>query len=382
MPNATQPSASSSTIRILFVTATSDRGGAETLLVELLRRLPHVDFQCRVLSMTGGGWLTARCREEGIDAETWSQLGLLPRWNALRRVLREWQPHTVHAFGLRAEVMARPAVRMYGQGASYISAAHSPDPSRSWVQVALDRLTSRWCDHFLAVSQTVAEGRRQRERWPVNKITVIPNGVEPPPAESLEPERRREIRLRLAQQLGLDPQGGPWLLMVANLRPMKGYGEALEALAVLAPQIPGLRLLAVGQDVARGAWAARARQLGIAERVTWAGYRENPAEFMAASDLFWMPSRWEGCPTALLEAMSWALPIVATRIGGVEEIARHEVEVLLVPVGDSQALASETHRILSDDLLARRLADSARKRVLESYSLQRMTQAHIQLYRQ
>jgi len=380
--------------RIFFATATSDRGGAETLLAELLKRLDRARFVCRVASMSGDGWLAQAARAAGIEADVWTSLGASAKIRALCRRMREFRPDIVHVFGLSAELPVRLFARRAAAGVrAIVDAAHSPIPGRPAAHVCLDRLTARRVDRFICVSETVAEMRRRREHWPAERIIVIPNGIELPPARALEAEERIQARRALRERLKLPADmpsnlAGPLLLMVANTRPMKGYGEALEALAALAPRFPGMRLVAVGRDVADGAYTRQARELGIADRVIWAGYQENPAAFYAGADIFLMPSYWEGCPTALLEAMSWGMPIVASRVGGIEEAARDREEALLVAPRDSAALAHAIERLagapanpLGDsNALARRLAENARRRAESRYSIDAMIDDHSRLY--
>lgn len=368
----------SSPIRILFLTATSDRGGAETLLVELLSRLDREAFECRVVSFVGGGWLTRACERMGIPAANWTDRGFPGKAAALWRELRSFRPHLMHGFGLRAEAVGRPLARWSG-AAGIISVAHSTDPQRHRLLVSLDRLTARYVDRFVAVGRAVAASRIRRERFPRNRVTVIPNGIRPPGEKELE--SKSTAREELLRELDLPADAGPLLLMVGNLRPMKGHAEALEALARLIPEFPRIRLVVVGRDVADGRHARRARELGCDDHVVWAGYRENTCPFLAGADLFLMPSYWEGCPTALLEAMGWELPIVASRIGGIAEVARADREAVLVAPRDGAALAEGVARLLREPVHARELAAAARRRLLDRYTLDRMVERHERLYR-
>jgi len=234
-------------------------------------------------------------------------------------------------------------------------------------------------DRVIAVGRRVAASRVCREGVPRSRITLIPNGVRPPGEETLA--GKHAAREALRKTLDLPPGAGPILLMVGNLRPMKGHGEALEAINRLIPSHPRIRLVVVGRDVSGGTVAERARQLGCSKHVVWMGYQENTEPFYAASDLYLMPSYWEGCPTALLEAMAWRLPIVASRVGGIAALARDGREACLVPPKDSAALARALASLLEDPARGDALAHAARKRVLGRYTLVHMIDAHETLYR-
>ncbi len=371
LPSDSQP------LRVLFLTATSDRGGAETLLAHLVSRLDSERFACSVVSMGGSGWLTKACESTGIPAENWVDFAWPGKLQSLRATLRRFQPHVLHAFGLRAELPGRPLARWSGVPA-LVSASHSTAPNRSRGAVWLDRMTARYVDRFIAVGHTVAHSRVDREHYPQDKITIIPNGIDPPSEDDVADRAR--LRGPMATELGIDLEQGPILLMVGNLRPMKGHGEALEALRRLAPDFPGLRLVVVGKDVSESRYPSEAERLGVASRVVWTGYREDPAPFYAAADVFLMPSYWEGCPTALLEAMSWQLPVIASRIAEIAEVARDGQEAELVPVRDPAALADAIARTLENPEHASALAAAARRRVLDQFTLDRMIARHATLY--
>lgn len=379
-------------IRVYFLTGTSDRGGAETLLAQLLQRIDRVKFEVRVDSGVGAGWLTEQAGELGVVARNFTGHSPFFIARAIRSTLRTWRPHVVHAFGLRMETIARLSLRMPGSqqtregtrhGATwpaYISVAHSPDPWRKPLHTLLDRATAGVVDQFVAVGQTVAESRIAREKVPAEKMLVIPNGVDPPAPAEISPEARAAARRRIARQFGFPPEDAPLLLMVGNLREMKGHGEALRALKQLRVTQPRARLLVVGKDVSDGRYAALARELGVADAVTWAGYQERPGQFLPAADVYLMPSYWEGSPTALLEAMAAGLPSVASNIGGIAELAREGRDALLVPPREWQPLAAALEKISSDAEFRARLGVSARGRVMAHFTIQKMVRAHEQLY--
>ena len=324
--------------------------------------------------MVGEGWLTQACRGLDIEASSWANQGLSGKTLSLWKDLRAFRPQILHTFGLRAEIVGRMLARAT-RVPVILSALHSPDPWRRWPHVWLDRLTAPWVDQFLAVSQTVARSRIERERFPKEKIVVIPNGIQAPSEADLA--RARKARQDRAASSG---NVGPSIVMVGNLRPMKGHREALRSIAMLRRSFPQLRLTLVGKDVSEGFYPRMARDLGCAEHVEWAGYQENVAPYYANADLFLMPSYWEGCPTALLEAMSWGLPIVASDIPGIAEVARPNQEALLTPPRDPALLTAALRRLLRNPQMAENLGKSARQRILESYTLDRMVYNHERLY--
>ena len=163
----------------------------------------------------------------------------------------------------------------------------------------------------------------------------------------------------------------------------KGHLDLIDAVAHLRRLRPSLsfRLVLVGEGPDRRAIERKAAALGVEDRITLAGHRIDVRPYYALADLLLMPSHSEGSPNVLLEAMSAGIPVAATSVGGIPEIAGHEENALLVARGDMDAMANAAVRLLEDPGLARRLADSAVK-VACNYTPEAYSQALLQLYDQ
>lgn len=162
----------------------------------------------------------------------------------------------------------------------------------------------------------------------------------------------------------------PTLLFLGHLLPDKGVYELVEAFARVARSVPELRLVLGG--VGHGAQLRElAVKLGVQERVElpgWLGPEKKSAAF-ANSSIFLLPSYHEGMPMALLEAMSWGLPVIATPVGGIPQVVTHEANGLLVPPRDVAALTAAITRVLQDPTLGARLGSAARASIERSFSL-------------
>lgn len=179
------------------------------------------------------------------------------------------------------------------------------------------------------------------------------------------------------------PAGRLICAAVGRLVPVKGYDVLVEAVRLLATEAPHLHLLLVGDGESRQALADRIGKLALAERVTLAGYqdREQVMAILKSSDMFVMPSRYEGTPIALLEAGALGLPIVASNVGGIPELVRDEQEALLVPAADSQALARALSLLANDRDLAMQLGQRAAQRVRDEFHLDVQVQKTHDAYR-
>jgi glycosyltransferase involved in cell wall biosynthesis len=202
---------------------------------------------------------------------------------------------------------------------------------------------------------------------------VVPNGID---ADLFRPRPRSEVR----SKLGLD--GGALFICAGRLNYQKGMHYALSALARLAP---GSKLVIVGEGEERERLEGLARSLGLNDDVLFVGGqpREMVAKYLAAADVFLFPTeRAESFGIVLAEAMASGLPVVASETGALREvIGRPGVSGLLVPPGDVDALADRMRTLLADEALRRRLGEAARRRVLREYTVERMVERTLEVYR-
>ncbi len=173
----------------------------------------------------------------------------------------------------------------------------------------------------------------------------------------------------LRARRGVD-EGERVILSVGRLSREKGHADLLRALSHLAGLSSGLKFKAVvvGDGPEREGLEAEAAAPGLKGRVVFAGHSDDVRPFYAAADCMALPSHSEGSPLALLEAMAAGLPVVATAVGGVPEVATDGETALLVPARDARAFASALARVLSDGALARTLAANASARVASDFS--------------
>jgi glycosyltransferase involved in cell wall biosynthesis len=155
----------------------------------------------------------------------------------------------------------------------------------------------------------------------------------------------------------------------------------LAAARTVAEKAPSATFLISGYGPLRERLEAQARQLGVDARVRFLGYRKDVALILAASDVFALPSLWEGMSNAVLEAMAAGKPVVATAVDGAVDQVLPGESGLLVPPGDADALAQALLDLARDPRKAQEMGIKGRERVRREFSLDRMTDAYIELYR-
>jgi glycosyltransferase involved in cell wall biosynthesis len=172
----------------------------------------------------------------------------------------------------------------------------------------------------------------------------------------------------------------PRVVFTGRLHPQKKLDTLLDAWPAVAART-GAHLILVGHGPDRDALSERARTLGVAEWVHFAGAIANPAEYLRAADAFALPSVAEGMSNSLLEAMATALPCLASAIGGNTDLLRDGETGLLVPPDDPAAWSDALIRVLADPALARRLGDAARRRIEDEFAITRVVDRYLALYR-
>ena len=169
--------------------------------------------------------------------------------------------------------------------------------------------------------------------------------------------------------------------VVANLIPYKGHAELLDAAAAVLDQIPSSRFWLVGRD--RGIekyLKQKARELGILNRVIFAGERSDMPNILAASDILVLPSHEEGFSNVILEAMAAGLPLVATRVGGAQEAVLDGVTGWLVQPNRPKELATKIVDLLNNPKRSKEWGERGKERVKKEFGIEKMVEEHLMLY--
>ncbi len=171
------------------------------------------------------------------------------------------------------------------------------------------------------------------------------------------------------------------VVCVARLAYQKGIDVLLQAWKLVSDQMPGARLVLVGIGPLREQLAQLVAALGIEGSVEFAGLRENVLGEWRRGTIAVLPSRWEGMPNVLLEAMACGMACVATRVSGSEDLVQPGVTGLLVEPGDYRSLAAALLDLLRDPVLVHHYGRAAREVVLERFSLERVMDEYASLYK-
>ena len=286
----------------------------------------------------------------------------------LRRLVHARRPHIIETHHVKSHCLVALSGlwRHYTWVAFHHGYTQTDAKVRAYNQV--DRWSLRHATHVVTTNQPFVEMLASRG-IPRSRVTVLHNGVRDLPLVPVGVARLRE-------ELNLGDRQ-PIILSVGRLSHEKGQADLIRAFSPLRDRA---RLLFVGDGPDRSALQRLTRTLGLERSVIFAGIRTNVAPFYALADIFALPSLSEGSPNALLEAMACSLPIVATRVGGVPEIASDGTSALLVPPRQPLAMAGAIARLLDDSALGAQLGAAARRRVLADYTPEQRTTRLSRLY--
>jgi glycosyltransferase involved in cell wall biosynthesis len=291
-------------------------------------------------------------------------LGLLWR---LGRIIRQERPDIVHLHSRRgADLLGGIVARLAGVKTVLTRRVDNPESP----------FVARWKYRLYDRVITISEGIRQ---------VLLAEGVDPEllvsirSAVSPDAYRARCDPDWFRQTFGLAGTGTV-LAVIAQLIPRKGHHVLLQALPGLLEAFPEVHVIFFGQGPLEDKLRRQARQAGLADRVTFAGFRTDLPQILPCLDLVVHPALMEGLGISLLQAAGAGVPIVAVNAGGMPEVVRDGINGLLVPPGDSAALAAAIRRLLSDRPLMQRMGQAGRALVASEFSIDRMVEGNLRVY--
>lgn len=340
--------------RIVLVTAQTTGGigrHVSSLLPELLGRGARVE----VAAPRATGGLGAEAAGTPFWPVEIPRLpSPVPAVSALRELKRALDgADLVHAHGVRAGLAAGAAARSDAVPHLIVTihnAVFESGSTRRGAESVAHRMLALLSEQRICVSEDVARAARAAAPAKAGSVLVMPVGADPTPVEPAEAAAARE-------KLGLEA-GRPLVVSVGRLDPQKGFDVLVEAAARMNGTSPPIVVIC-GEGPARPELEERIRALGLGGRVRLLGNRKDAKALIAAADAFCMPSRWEGSPLALHEALAAGRPVVAAAVGGIPELLTFGQAGLLVPPEDPGALAAAVGRVLADRSLAERLSARA-----------------------
>jgi glycosyltransferase involved in cell wall biosynthesis len=288
----------------------------------------------------------------------------------LRAELRRRNVAIVHSYLFQANLLGTLAARAAGVPVAIVS-KRSLDTYRTRWERAVCRVSNGLADRVMVNARAVGRNVVAAEGCRPDRVTVVPNGIDVPRVDAA-------VQHRVAPPLAGDR---PLVIgTIGRLAEKKGQNDLLEAAARVFEHKPTARLCLVGDGPLRASVEARASELGIRDRVDFAGTIPDGVRKLADFDVFVLPSHMEGMSNGLLEAHAAGLPVVATDVGGNAEVTLDGETGLVVPPRDPLALGDAILRMVKDPARARAMAAAGRERIAAEFTVQRMVSRLEQLY--
>jgi succinoglycan biosynthesis protein ExoA len=365
--------------RILHLRASNFVGGPEQQLLRYAPLESGSEFELTLGTFVGpgeGSDFIRSIEDAGLRSLSIPANGLATSFLALVNAVREFHFDLICAHGYRADILGILAGRLTGTPVACFLRGWTAENPKVRMFEALDRFFLRFANRIVCLSESQVR-KVSRSIAPADKISVVRNAIDVAPRDELSKlQSFKEVRNRF----GLPPD----CVVVATggrLSPEKGVEDFLEACSTVNREFPEVRFLVFGDGVLRKHLEHKAVALGIENRITFAGFLPELRSLLPGVNLVVNPSHSEEMPNIVLEAMAAEVPVVATAVGAVEEIAGSDPALCLAPPRNTAMLANHILQLLREPLRAQQLGSKGRDRVEQANSLSEQQSQFHALYR-
>jgi glycosyltransferase involved in cell wall biosynthesis len=375
-----------SRLKVVYVCTALNRGsGGESWPIALARHIDRKRFDFAICLIETAS-LSAMSELEaagcplyslGLSRRLYNPVGLVRIVYRLYRFLADIRPDIVQTHALHANLLARPAALLAGVRVIIATETALPDIERESWRRALNAPLHALNKHLDRSSQRIVVASEAVRRWkdasgrPEKFCVVGP----PLDLDTFTSTKTRRLRSRPLCQ-----GGAPMLGVVGRLSAEKGHRLLIAAMPEILAQAPKAQLLIVGSGPLEAKLRAQVASLNLADHVEFLGYMSEVERAFSRMDILIVPSLSDAFPRVALEGMLMELPVVGARTGGIAEIILDGETGLLVPPGDSAALAQACKYLLSRPGVATQMGQRGRERVLSEFHPSQFVARHEELY--
>ena len=360
-------------IKVIHLVEDLKVGGQEKVIATIATGLDTEKFDLEIWCLARGGAVADWLRQSGISVRI---LNLSTYHNPLNIARLAWRlrrsrADIVHTHGYFAGTFGRLAA-IIGCIRRVVAHVHTSDFSLSRRHILIEKFLACFTRHIICVSRSVQDFVKNIEGIPAEKTCVIYNA-----AAWLFRQEGKPISRSI---WGFSAQDCV-VVSVGSLVENKGHRILIDAVRMLVPEYPALRLLVVGDGPLRSELEEQVARFKLSEHIKFTGIVKDIHPVLALADIFALPTRYrEGLSLAVLEAMQHGLAVIATRIGGVPEAVEHNRSGLLVPPGDAGALGDAIARLSADTKLRCAMGAEGKKRYEEQFRTDQMVSRIESLY--
>jgi glycosyltransferase involved in cell wall biosynthesis len=302
----------------------------------------------------------------------------IPAVNGIKKLLKNYDPDVVHTHGQRAGLVGRLAakglpIKIVHTEHTYTKEFRLQNPVLHLSHLRAMKVLNQYTDYTIAVSKAVKQFLVKNKFAKESKITVVYNGITPMTKKIGE----NEINI-FKKEYGIESKDIV-IGTIGSFNEQKDTKTLIQAIEKMVKKWPNIKLVLVGKGHLKRKLENLVKRLKIEERVVFTGALKNVFPALKSFDIFVLPSLSEAFGITLLEAMKAGTPIVATRVGGIPEIIRHNHNGILVEPKDAKGLASAMMRLLNDKKLMKKLTQNHAKSVSD-FSADKMTKATEKVY--
>lgn len=361
-------------LRVLHLVTSDAFAGTERHVLNLTRELRALGCAAELACPPSAVRLRSEATAAGVTLHP--SRNCRPRaWlGAVARGVAVDAPNVIHAHDGKAAIVATALSKL--MDGMLIRTQHFSRPAslergglRGSASLRFHRSLNRKLDGYIAVSQHVADGARERCETGTAKLVVIPPGIDLPTEMVVGQARtaRREM-------------SHPVVAFVGRLEPERRLDVLLRAVPLVRARFPDCQFVLAGSGGGEGELKLLASDLGIEDAIIWKGWVENSYSTLNLASVYVNPWPWEGFGMAMAEAMAIALPVVAIDTGASTNMVEPGINGWLVPGGDAEALAAAIIRLASDAACAAHMGEAARRRATSLYGAERTAQETLALY--
>ena len=360
-------------MKILFLANHLNVGGISSYLLTLAGGLKQKGHQ--VFLASSGGELEEKFIRAGVrliqvplDTKNEVSPKIIFSFWKLKKITRAFNPDLIHSHSRTTQVLGCLLGRALAK--PHIFTCHG------FFKAKLPRrLFGCWGRKIIAISQQVKEHLIVDFKLDENKIIVIHNGIATGNFGDFSSRANLRAKLRIAPEEFL-------VGIIARLSDVKGHTYLVQALPIVMKSFPATKLLIIGQGKTNAALIKQVRDLGLEGSVEFIPEAENTKDWLAAMDIFVMPSLQEGLGLALMEAMAQGLAVVGSAVGGIKTLIQDQKNGLLAAPADAPALARAIIALLGDSSLRRSLGARAREFIIQNFSQEEMVDKTEIVYQQ
>lgn len=369
-------------IKILQLQSSAKLAGTEVSTERLISNMNKDEFENDICFFLGDGPIADIYRKKGFRVEVLNFNGknLVSIILKLNKIIKEGNYDIINIYGYKINILGRIIASINGVK-NVITAQRSIDGQRKWIHSFVDRVTSKFVKLYISNSEAARKILITREKIPKEKIVAVYNGINVEEYQSIIESGL--IYKQICSNYGIKRNNTAKIItVVGNLLEPKGHTYLIDAIKILKERnVDNFIVLFAGEGILRGPLTEKIRLLDLKDVIYLLGSRSDIPQILSETDIFVLPSIWEGMPGSVMEAMASNLPVIATNVGGVSELVLDNITGFVVESKNPIQLAEKIEILLKNDALRNKMGIEGFNRIKSNFSLEKMVAEYEKEYK-